>query len=130
MPVRYTLEDRLPTIRCEGTYSVEELRTPWLVVAERSDLQLPLACVLDMRASDSVLKRSIGELRVIADTFLQRAHVTGRRIAIVSTGGARFGLMRMASTWVELAGVEVKVLRELEEAQRWALSRLNTPDRS
>ena len=129
MPVRYTLEDRLLTIRCEGTYSVDELRTPWLAVAERSDLQLPIACVLDMRASDSVLNRSVGELRAIADTFLLRAHVTGKRLAIVSTGGARFGLMRMASTWCELAGMEVKVVRELEEAQQWALSRRDTLQR-
>jgi hypothetical protein len=129
VPVWYTLEDRLLTIRCEGTYSVDELRNPWLAVAERSDLQLPIACVLDMRESESVLNRSIGQLRAIADSFVLRAHVTGKRLAIVSSGGARFGLMRMASTWAELAGSEVRVFRDLDEAQAWALSRLGPPER-
>ena len=127
VPVGYTLVDRLLTIRCEGTYSVDEMRGPWLAITERSDLPLPLACVLDMRASDSVLNRSIAEMRGIADSYLLRAHMTDKRIAIVTTGGARYGLMRMAATWAELAGIEVRVFRELEPAQAWVVSQLGPP---
>ena len=127
VPVGFTLVDRLLTIRCEGSYSVDEMRGPWLAIAERSDLPLPLACVLDMRTSDSVLNRSIAELRSIADSFMLRAHLTDKRIAVVTTGGARYGLMRMASTWVELAGIEVRVFRELEPAQQWVVSQLAPP---
>jgi hypothetical protein len=128
VPVTYMLAGRLLTVRCEGTYSVDELRNPWIALAERSDLQLPIACVLDMRASDSVLTRSMGDLRAIADSFLMRAEVTGKRIAIVTSGGARYGLMRMAATWAELAGVEAKVFRDLDEAQAWAVSQLHSSE--
>jgi hypothetical protein len=114
----------LLTIRCEGTYSVDELHRPWAEVAARSDLQLPIACVLDVRESESILRRSIADMRGIADQFLQRAAITDRRLAIVSSGGARFGLMRMATTWIELAGIDARVFRELEEAQAWALDAL------
>ena len=127
MPVGHTLIDRLLTIRCEGTYSVDELRRPWLELTARPDLSPPLAFVLDMRLSDSVLNRSVADMRAIADSFMLHAHITDKRIALVTTGGARYGLMRMAATWVELAGVEVKVFRELEDAQAWALSRLGPP---
>jgi hypothetical protein len=84
--------------------------------------------VLDIRSSDSVLNRSIRELRAIADSFLMRASMVDNRLAIVTTGGARFGLMRMASTWVELAGIEVKVFRDPDEARVWVLSQLRAPD--
>jgi hypothetical protein len=114
----------LLTIRCEGTYSVDELRRPWADLAARSDLQLPIACVLDIRESESVLRRSIADMRGIADQFLQRAAITDRRLAIVTSGAARFGLMRMATTWVELAGIEARVFRELDEAQQWVLNAL------
>lgn len=127
VPVDYTLVDRLLTIRCAGSYSVDEMRGPWLAIAERRDLPLPLACVLDMRTSDSVLNRSISDMRAIADSFMLRAQMTDKRLALVTTGGARYGLMRMASTWVELAGIEVRVFRELEPAQQWVLSRLAPP---
>jgi hypothetical protein len=124
VPVTYTLVDRLLTIRCEGTYSVEELRRPWNDVAAMRDLQLPIACVLDIRESESILRRSVADMRGIAESFLQRAAITDRRLAIVTSGAARFGLMRMAATWVELAGIEAKVFRDLEEAKSWVLDAL------
>lgn len=92
------------------------------------DLVLPIACVLDVRESESVLGRSIADMRAIADSFMQRAALTDRRLALVAEGPARFGLMRMAATWVELAGIEAKVFRDLGEAQAWALSRLPPQD--
>ena len=63
MAVTYTLVQRLLTIRCQGSYEVEALRAPWLDVvarSERGELELPIACVLDVRQSESVLHRSIG----------------------------------------------------------------------
>ena len=127
VPVGFTLIDRLLTIRCDGSYSVDELRGPWLALAERSDLVLPVACVLDMRASESVLNRSVSDLRAVVDSFLLRAHLTDKRLAIVTTGGARYGLMRMAATWAELAGIEVRVFQEIDAAEQWVLSQLAPP---
>jgi hypothetical protein len=124
VPVTYTVADRLLTVRCEGTYSVGELRQLWIDVAAMRDLPLPIACVLDIRDSESILRRSVSDMRSIAEAFLQRAAIADRRLAIVTSGGARFGLMRMATTWIELAGIEAKVFRELAEAQSWALNSL------
>jgi len=127
MPIAVTVEGRLVTFRCTGSYRVDELFEAWDRVTCAVDFPAPAACVLDMRASDSVLVRPVVELRKIASFFTQRAEVVDRRVALVVEGKARYGLMRMAATWVELNGVQANVFRDLSEAQRWALSRL--PDR-
>ena len=67
---------------------------------------------------------AVGDLRTIAESFLHRAALTNRKLALVASDAAHFGLMRMAGTWVELAGIEAKVFRDLAEAQAWALAQL------
>jgi len=75
-------------------------------------------CV-DARASESLGKRSVGELRATADWFEQRARETSRTCAFIMKPGLQYGLARMMSAWIELKGYRAFVTTDAEQAALW-----------
>jgi ferric-dicitrate binding protein FerR (iron transport regulator) len=64
---------------------------------------------------------SISELRALADLFRRRADSKVRtRRAIVVPRGAAYGLGRMLQALLDLAGFELNIFTDLEEAVAWA----------
>jgi hypothetical protein len=119
MGVRVDLDGRVVVLVCEGEYSPQDLKDAWGDVEARPNYpSAPLMC-LDLRTSASVARRSTAELRALADWFADRASRVGNRCALVARPGLQWGLMRMASAWVDLRGVHAHVLTTREHAVAW-----------
>lgn len=79
----------------------------------------PARFLLDVRSSRSLLRRSLSDLRVITDFYLRRVVAPHRRVALLVAGPAQHGIMRIATTWVSLAGARAKVFRDRAAALAW-----------
>jgi len=123
VPVVAAREGELVLVRCIGVYSTDELIGVFSSLLSAPDLPERAALLLDLCESQSVLGRSIPDLRRIATTFTAVAGRFDRRCALLVRGSARYGLMRMAAVWVDLQGVEARVFREEREAREWLLGR-------
>jgi hypothetical protein len=119
MGVRVDRDGRVFTIVCEGTYAADDLIEAFDAIVARADLPEDPVLVLDVRRSESLLSRSITELRRVAQHFTSHARHVGRRLAIVVEGPARYGLMRMAAAWASFDGSDVRVFLDRDEAVRW-----------
>lgn len=64
---------------------------------------------------------ALSELRALADLFRRRVDATVRaRRAIVVPPGAAYGLGRMLQALLDLAGLELNIFTDLDEAVAWA----------
>jgi hypothetical protein len=126
VPVEQTLEGDLALVRCVGVYTTDALIGALNSLLSNPDLPEHAQILLDLRNSQSVLNRSIPELRRIATTFVGVAGRFDHRCALLVRGAARYGLMRMAAVWAELRGVEARVFRDEQEARNWLLRQPET----
>ena len=102
-----------------GTHDSAEVRQAWLSAeADRAYPSNARIC-LDVRGSGSLARRPMADLRATADWFIGRADRAGRCCAVVARPGAQYGLMRMASTWLDFKGIDAFVATTLEEAVAW-----------
>lgn len=114
--VAYEVDGCLITLRCRGRYSIDtlvEVIDKLLSSAEHPRWRV----LLDARASDSLLTRSTDELREISEFITKRSSKV-ERVAILVDGLLRYGLMRMASSWVNHL-IDVQVFREMDQAHAW-----------
>jgi hypothetical protein len=121
VPVATTREGRLYIITFAGTYSPDEVIGSFRSIVDADDFPKNARLLLDLRNADSVLERSISDLKLIAEHFVDNARSFDDRVALVVDGLARYGLMRMAAAWVERDWVSAPVFRDMAEARRWVL---------
>lgn len=122
MPVSYAFEDNVLVFECKGRYMPAELWSTWEQAMLDPDCVADLECCLDVRSSVSLAKRSITDLRGITNWFTEQATQVNNRCAILTRPGVQFGLMRMASAWIEMKGIEVRVFTDRAKAIRWLVS--------
>jgi hypothetical protein len=122
MPVTWAFDDRIVVMKMVGRYGTGDLKDA--ILAALDDPACPSAPVLmfDLRASESVQRRTAEEIRDIAQFLAARASRFGRRLAMVTAGAAQFGLMRMGSVIAEQGGLPGEVFRGYDEAKTWLLS--------
>jgi hypothetical protein len=121
MPVSAHIEGELLIVRCVGEYSADDLIGT--LDAALADPKLPARAhiLLDVREAQSLLRRPTRELRRIASQWVIRAPRFDNRAALLVEGLARYGLMRMASTWVSFQGIDVHVFQDEQAAHTWLL---------
>lgn len=105
-----------------GQYSIDDVFEPFdrLVQEHRQSGRPPLpGILLDVRESESLLSRPASETRRVIAHFREHASVFNSRVGIVVRGHARYGLMRMATTWATIAGFDARVFWELEDGIAW-----------
>lgn len=69
----------------------------------------------------------LGELRGVADLFRRRVDpAAGARRAIVVRSGATYGLARMLQALLDIAGLELNVFTDADEAIAWATAPFRT----
>lgn len=124
MPVHVRREEELFCIECVKSYPADELLGALDQILATPDFPEGARLLLDLRLADSVIRRPRSELKHIAYKFVPRAAAFGGRCALLVEGLARYGLMRMAATWMQLEGIDARVFRDLEEAKRWLVSPL------
>ncbi|MFK7985201.1 MAG: hypothetical protein AB8I08_04145 [Sandaracinaceae bacterium] len=129
--VRVEHGEGLYTLIASGEYSVDDLFFAFehLVTELRSTTppRARPALVLDVRESESLLRRPPDETRRIISRFRRHEGLFARRVAIIVRGHARYGLMRMATTWAALAGYEAQVFFEPHAARSWVVPREGVP---
>jgi hypothetical protein len=121
MPVSVHIEGRVCVLRCEGEYEIDEATSALDELVRSQELPGDAELLLDVRAADSMVRSSVGELRSVAEFFVERASAFENRCAILVDRPVHYGLMRMAAAWVELQGVEAAVFRNETEARDWLL---------
>lgn len=119
MPVSARLEGDLLVVTCVGEYSADELLACFDGAVAAKDFPERAQALLDVSEAQSLLYRPIADLRRVAFHFLRYRERFGNRGALLVEGLARYGLMRMASTWVHLKGVDMRVFRNETEARAW-----------
>jgi hypothetical protein len=117
--VEREIDGQLCVLSCQGSYSADELIAALDALLSDPNLPENPLLLLDLRESASVLRRPIPELRRIAYYFTKHAHRFDNRCALLVSGAARYGLMRMASMWIDLRGVEARVFRDEAESREW-----------
>lgn len=122
MPVNYRIDGVVVTIHPVGAHSTDDLRAAW--IAAEADPAFPkpitsLRICVDARDSDSLGKRSVGELRTTATWFAQRAEASSRICAFVTKPGLQYGLTRMMAAWIEFKGYNAFVTTDPAEALTW-----------
>jgi hypothetical protein len=122
VPVIYRIDGNVVTIQSLGTHSTYDLRAAWL--ASEADPAYPtpltkLRICVDARASESLAKRSVAELRETAHWFQQRAMASSRICAFVTRPGLQYGLARMMAAWIEYNGYRAFVATDPAEAVEW-----------
>jgi hypothetical protein len=120
--VTYRIDGNVVTIHPIGLHSTDDLRAAWLASEADPAHPTPVAnlriCV-DARDSESLVKRSVSELRETADWFEQRARATSRLCAFVTRPGLQYGLARMMAAWIEYKGYRAFVTTDPREAAAW-----------
>lgn len=106
-------------MRVVGAYPSQALMRALDEILASDDFPAGAGLLLDMRKSESVFDRSTREMRDITEYFASHAEPLGNRIALLVEGLARYGLMRMAAAWADLAGVEAGVFRDEAKARAW-----------
>ena len=107
------------TVVAEGAYTREEMQGALNDVLASPDLPPHPGLLLDLRRSESMLRRSIPDMRAISHHFLVNADRFDRRVGLLVEGVTRYGLMRMVSMWLESAGIDARVSRDDGELHRW-----------
>jgi hypothetical protein len=114
-------EGRLVVVQCIGQYSPDDIFQR-LDEAERApNYPEEPEMLLDVRNAQSVLRRPSRELRGVTHRFARRAARYGHRCAILVEGRLRYGLMRMAATWIGFENVDARVFTSEPEAKQWLL---------
>ena len=119
MPVTYEILDTTIALRMTGVYDTADIRSA--LVAAIADPERPeiTGMLFDVRRSQSIAGRSADEVRAMALFLAANAHHYGRRIALVASTDAAFGLMRLGAVGVEQYGVDSRVFRDVGEADAW-----------
>ena len=118
MPATYTLEDGLIRLKFVGETSLPEvgatldraLRDP--ACPERPGV------LSDLSESSTISTRSTEDIRVGVGMFTRHKDRLDK-IALLTTPGARYAIMRMAGAFAEAANLETSVFTDEGEATRW-----------
>ena len=120
MPVSYSFNANILRMEFEGFYSSETIIESFEEAL--SDPQFPAhnaRLLLNVNRSESLVDRSVDDLRRVAEYFAQRADRVGRRCAIVAETAVHFGLMRMAVVFADSYEAEARVFKKEDEAIQW-----------
>ncbi len=119
MSVRYELEGPLLTITVQGEYPPEALFESWEAASLEPGFRDTRSVLLDATQSVSLIHRSRADIRKITNFYLDRAGGNLTRVGLLVSGPLQFGIMRVASTFVWLAGAEARVFRDRDRALSW-----------
>ena len=126
MSVSYHLDQDVIWITAEGDYpSWAFLETVEKGLADPAGTS-PTYLLCDVSASDSLVERSVEEVRRSADFYGSLLDRVGG-LAIVAERLVDYGLMRMLASMAEIRGVCVQVFRETDSARSWLTSLSGVP---
>ncbi|MFL5562242.1 MAG: STAS/SEC14 domain-containing protein [Gemmatimonadaceae bacterium] len=119
MSVTYEVDGSTIALRLRGEYTTAAVRATALAAFADPDAAGATGLLFDVSHSRSIAGRSASEVRAMADFLASHAERFGRRLALVASSDAAFGLMRLGAVGLEQKGVDSRVFRDLAEAEAW-----------
>jgi hypothetical protein len=119
MPVSTEFEGSVLVLRMVGTYSPADLRAALGAALAAPDRPHLTGLIADLRFSESVASRTLGDSTAIIGFLAYHASSLGNRVALVAPAFGGDTLVNMASVDLRTGGVDAVTFADMEEARRW-----------
>jgi hypothetical protein len=119
MPVSSEFDGTVLLLHLVGTYSPAELRAAVAAALARTDRPPITGLIADLRFSESIATRTLGDTTAIIGFLAYHAPSFGNRIALVIPENSDDTIVHMSTVDLVTAGVEAGAFRDIDEARRW-----------
>lgn len=119
MPVSCEFEGSVLVLRMVGTYSPADLRAALGAALEEPGRPRLSGLIADLRYSESVATRTLGDSTAIVGFLAYHASSFGNRIALVAPIAGDDTLLHMASVDLRTGGVDAVTFQDMGEARAW-----------
>ena len=120
MPVTYAFVGAVLEVRASGTYPAGEVERVFGAAIADPIRPAIRALLYDARESAVIASRSTHDVQEAVDFFRRLGPHIGRRLALLATTDAVYGVMRMIAGWAAAADIDAAVFRDRSEALAWA----------
>ena len=119
MPVTYDFDDNILALRMVGEYQPSDIRTALVAAIESPDHLGITGLLVDVRQSESIARRTLGDLTAIVGFLVYHARAYGGRVALLASTDIGYGMVRLADVDLVTGGVATRTFRELRDAMQW-----------
>lgn len=119
MPVTYDFEGTILMLWMVGNYAPAEIRAAVGRALAEPSRPAVTGVVGDLRQSESVATRSLGEITGIVGFLAYHASSFGNRIALVVADDVAHEVVRMGAVDLGIGGVQTGTFRCIDEAREW-----------
>jgi hypothetical protein len=119
MPVSYSFAGRLFRLDLVGSYSIDEIEESFDRALADEAFPEDAVFLADVRRSGALATRDAHDINTVADRLGPRLERSVSRCAMVAEEPVHFGLMRMATVFLETHGVQAMVFDDLFAAVEW-----------
>lgn len=119
MPLSWEFEDSVLMLRMAGTYTPADLRAAIGAALADPDRPQLVGLVADLRCSEALATRTLGDATAIMGFFAYHAPSFGNRMAMVAPEAGDDTLLHMASVDLRTSGVDATTFRDIGEAEAW-----------
>ncbi|HET9002433.1 MAG TPA: hypothetical protein VFN39_00405 [Gemmatimonadaceae bacterium] len=102
-----------------GTYTPADLRAAIGAALADPDRPQLVGLVADLRCSEALATRTLGDATAIMGFFAYHAPSFGNRMAMVAPEAGDDTLLHMASVDLRTSGVDATTFRDIGEAEAW-----------
>lgn len=119
MPIVHTIaaQEEMAFVTSCSPVNLDTIRDSILGLANEPGFSPDFRILVDLRDMDYAPSNE--DIQIIAENLGRMKDSYCNRIAVVVAGDLHFGLFRMASTYADLKGVDMKIFRDPEEARAW-----------
>jgi len=119
MPVSCEIEGSVLLLHLVGTYSPGELRAAVGAALADPDRPRLTGLISDLRFSESVATRTLGDMTSIVGFLAYHASSFGNRIALLVPENSDDTIVHMATVDLQTGGVDAASFRDISEARAW-----------
>lgn len=119
MPVSTEFEGSVLLLHLVGTYSPAELRAALAAALSDPDRPRLTGLITDLRFSESVATRTLGDMTSIVGFMAYHAASFGNRIALLVPENSDATIVRMATVDLHTAGIDAASFDDISEARAW-----------
>ena len=119
MPLSWEFEGSVLVLRMAGTYTPADLRAAIGAALADPDRPQLIGLVADLRYSEALATRTLGDSTAIMGFFAYHAPSFGNRMALVAPEVGDATLVQMASVDLQTSGVDAITFSDVGEARAW-----------
>ena len=119
MPVSCEFQGSVLLLHLVGTYSPAELRAAVAAALADPDRPRLTGLISDLRFSESVATRTLGDMTSIVGFLAYHAASFGNRIALLIPENSDATIVRMATVDLQTAGIAAASFEDISEARAW-----------